>query len=99
MTLESLETLTDAQLQEVIARAGELLKQHDRGRKEKALADTRSILASAGLRLKGVTAKGIGIKAAAPSACLSGHCLPASNESELVWSGREEAGLVEGAAE
>jgi hypothetical protein len=60
MTLESLEMLKDEQLQAVIARAGELLKQHDRERKDKALADARSILASAGLSLKdlGVTGRG-----------------------------------------
>jgi hypothetical protein len=52
MTLESLETLNDEQLMALIARAGALLKQHDRERKDRALADARSILAGAGLSLK-----------------------------------------------
>jgi hypothetical protein len=55
--LESLETLNNEQLQAIITRAGELLKQHDRERKEKALADARTILALAGLNLKAVAAK------------------------------------------
>jgi hypothetical protein len=57
MTLDSLEALSDEQLTAVIARAGELLKQHDRQRKEKALTDARAILAAAGLNMKNVTAK------------------------------------------
>jgi len=58
MTIESLETLSDEQLRAVIARAGELLKQHDRERKGKALSDARAILASVGLSLKDLGTKG-----------------------------------------
>lgn len=57
MTLESLEMLNDEQLRAVIARAGELLKHHDRERKDKALADARSILTSAGLSLNNLASK------------------------------------------
>lgn len=57
MTLDSLETLSDEQLRAVIARAGQLLKQHDRERKQKALADARTLLAAAGLSLRSVRAK------------------------------------------
>ena len=62
MTLETLETLDDKKLRAVIVRAGELLKQRDRERKQKALAEARTILASAGLSLKGVTARDKGVK-------------------------------------
>jgi hypothetical protein len=66
MTLESLNTLNDEQLQTIIARAGELIKQHDRERKEKALADARSILGAAGLSLKNMTTKSRRSKVAEP---------------------------------
>jgi hypothetical protein len=53
MTLESLKILNDEQLQAVIARAGELLKQHDRERKEKALADARTNTGVGGVDVEG----------------------------------------------
>jgi hypothetical protein len=55
--LDSLENLKDDELQAVIGRAGELLKEHDRQRKDKALADAGAILAAAGLSLKDVGRK------------------------------------------
>ncbi len=55
MTLESLNDLNDEQLQAVIARSQELLKQHDKERKQKALGDARAILSAAGLSLKKIT--------------------------------------------
>jgi hypothetical protein len=71
MTLDSLETLNDEQLQSVIARAGELLKQHDRERKEKALFDARTILESVGLSMKNI-AKAHGGRAGKKSAAVKG---------------------------
>src|SRR5580658_2378214 len=54
MTLDSLEKLGDVELSAVAARCEELLAQHDRQRKDKALEEARAILASAGLNLKDV---------------------------------------------
>jgi hypothetical protein len=88
MTFESLETLTDEQLQSVITRAGELLKQHDRERKEKALADAQTILASAGLSLRDVTSKGKGSKISKPPVYRSGHSYQHPTKPELVWNAK-----------
>jgi DNA-binding protein H-NS len=90
MTVESVETLSDEQLQAVITRAGELLRQHDRERKEKALADARAILASAGLSLKDVAAKGRTTKtqAAAQKVYRSGHSYQHPTKPELVWNAK-----------
>ena len=44
MKLDTLETLKDDDLRAVISRAEEVLKQHDRERKDKALIDARGIL-------------------------------------------------------
>jgi hypothetical protein len=88
MTLESLEILNDEQLQAVIARAGELLKQHDRERKTKALADARSILASAGLNLKDVAAKGRGVNGIKAAVYRSGVRYQHPAKPELVWNAK-----------
>ena len=56
MTLDSLEKLGDVELSAVAARCEELLAQHDRQRKDKALEEARVILAGAGLNLKDVAA-------------------------------------------
>jgi hypothetical protein len=79
MTLESLEILNDEQLTAVIARAGELLKQHDGERKAKALADARAVLASAGLILKDVMARGRSRKTSKPSGRSKRSRLPTSD--------------------
>src|SRR5664279_3895377 len=55
--LDSLEKLADDELQAVIDRSNELLKERDRQRKDKALEQARAILAGAGLSLKDVAAK------------------------------------------
>jgi DNA-binding protein H-NS len=52
--LDSLEKCGDAELQAVIARCNELLKERDRQRKDKALEEARAILAGAGLNLRDV---------------------------------------------
>jgi hypothetical protein len=52
--LDSLSDLKDDELQGVIARSNELLKERDRQRKEKALEEARTILAGVGLSLRDV---------------------------------------------
>jgi hypothetical protein len=52
--LETLQTLSDDDLRSIIARAQELLEQHDRQRKDEALEKARVILAGAGLTLRDV---------------------------------------------
>jgi DNA-binding protein H-NS len=54
MNLDSLEKLGDVELRAVVARAEELLAQHDRERKDKALEQARAILSGVGLSLKDV---------------------------------------------
>jgi len=56
MTLDSLEKLGDDELQAVIDRSNELLKERDRQRKDKALEQARAILTGAGLSLRDVAA-------------------------------------------
>ena len=56
MKTETLETLSDEELQGVLARCNELLKERDRRRKDEALEQARAILAVAGLNLKDVAA-------------------------------------------
>jgi DNA-binding protein H-NS len=57
MNTAVLDTLNDDELRAVIARAQELLKLHDRERKERALAEARTLLSSVGLSLKAVAGK------------------------------------------
>src|SRR5580658_1306609 len=57
MTLDSLEKLGDDDLRAVSARCGELLAQHDRQRKDKALEQARATLAAVGLTLKDLNGK------------------------------------------
>lgn len=54
MKLDTLNELKDEELQAVIARSDELLKQRDRERKDKAMEEARAILAGAGLSLKDI---------------------------------------------
>lgn len=54
MKLDTLNDLKDEELQAVIARSDELLKQRDRERKDKAMENARAILAGAGLSLKDI---------------------------------------------
>jgi hypothetical protein len=84
MNTEMLDTLNDDALREVITRAQDLLKQHDRERKEQALAQARAVLSSVGLSLKAVAGKG-----ARPAAGYKGGRLyrhPA--KPELVWNAK-----------
>ena len=86
MKLDSLENLKDEELQAVITRAGELLKEHDRQRKDKALADAGAILAAAGLSLKDVARKGRA-KTKAPS-YRGGHQYQHPAKKELLWNAK-----------
>jgi hypothetical protein len=54
LKLDSLNDLGDDELQAVIDRSNELLKDRDRQRKDKALEQARAILTGAGLTLKDV---------------------------------------------
>ncbi len=86
MKLDSLENLKDDELQAVIGRAGELLKEHDRQRKDKALADAGAILAAAGLSLKDVGRKGQ--RKAGNSAYRGGHRYQHPANPALVWNAK-----------
>ena len=84
MTQETLLTLTDEELQGVIDRSHELLKQRDKERKDHALAEARTLLSSVGLSLKSVAGK-----AARRSAVYRGGRLyrhPA--KPELIWNAK-----------
>jgi DNA-binding protein H-NS len=52
MKLDTLDALQDTELQAVIARCNELLKQRDKQRKDEALEQARVTLAAVGLSLK-----------------------------------------------
>jgi len=79
-----LDTLNDDELHAVIARAHELLKAHDRERKERALAEARSLLSAVGLSLKAVAGKSP--KRAA--AYRSGRHYQHPTKQDLVWNAR-----------
>lgn len=84
MKTEMLDTLNDDELRAVIARAQELLKTHDRERKEHALAEARALLSSVGLSLKGVMGK----SAKRSPTYRGGHHYQHPVKSNLVWNAR-----------
>lgn len=84
--LELLETLKDDELQAVIGRATELLKQHERERKAKALDDARAILASAGLSLRDVATKAG--TAAREKTYRRGHRYQHPAKRDLIWTAK-----------
>jgi DNA-binding protein H-NS len=88
MKLEKLETLKDDDLRAVIGRAEELLRLHDRERKDKALEDARAILASAGLSLRDVASKATGAKHGKVAAYRGGHHYQHPTNKELVWTAK-----------
>jgi DNA-binding protein H-NS len=55
---DMLDGFEDVDLRAVIARAEELLKQHDTERKEKAMAEARATLAAVGLTFKDLNGRG-----------------------------------------
>jgi hypothetical protein len=88
MKLELLDSLKDDDLRAIIGRAEELLKQHDRERKDKALEDARVILEAAGLNLRDVSSRGKNGKSGRGPVYHSGHLYQHPMNKELVWSAR-----------
>ena len=88
MKLDSLNDLKDEELQAVIGRSNELLKERDRQRKDKAVEEARAILAGAGLSLKDVAAgKTKGGNGKAP-AYHAGHQYQHPTNKGLTWNGK-----------
>src|SRR5579862_726672 len=87
MNLDLLEKLADDDLRAVDARCLELLKQHDTERKEKALSEARSLLASVGLSLKDVARKALVTKSKAPI-YHGGHTYQHPTNKTLVYNGK-----------
>jgi DNA-binding protein H-NS len=94
MKLETLDALADDELRAVITRAETLLKQHDTERKDKALSDARSLLASVGLSLKDVARRGP--PARAKPAYHAGRTYQHPADKSLTWvgTGKKPAWLV-----
>src|ERR1700733_8980088 len=88
MKLESLDTLKDEDLRAVIGRAEELLDQHDRERKEKALVDARSILEAAGLNLRDVASRPKIGKSGKGPVYHGGHRYQHPSNKELEWTAK-----------
>jgi DNA-binding protein H-NS len=88
MKLEMLDALMDEDLQAIIGRAEELLRQHDRERKDKALEDARAILARAGLSLRDVASKATSANRGKMPAYHSGHHYQHPGNNQLVWTAR-----------
>jgi hypothetical protein len=84
MKTDMLDTLNDNDLRAVIARAQELLKNHDKERKEHALAEARTLLSSVGLSLKAVAGRS---PKRAP-AYRGGHHYQHPAKPDLVWNAR-----------
>ena len=86
MKLETLDALADDELRAVIARAQTLLKQRDTERKDKALEQARTLLASVGLSLKDLNGKSK--KVAAKGAVYhGGHVYHHPTNKTLTWKG------------
>jgi hypothetical protein len=84
MKTDMLETVNDDELRGVIAHAHELLKSHDRERKEQALEQARTLLSSVGLSLKDVAGKG----AKRAPAYRGGHHYQHPSKPDLVWNAK-----------
>lgn len=88
ITLDSLEKLGDDELRAVAARCEELLAQHDRQRKDKALEEARAILAGAGLNLRDVaTGKARNGNGKGP-VYRAGHQYQHPTNKALSWNGK-----------
>jgi hypothetical protein len=87
MKLDMLDSLKDDELKAVIARCNDLLKAHDRERKDKALEEAGAILAAAGLNLKDVARKGKSQKSKTP-AYRGGRHYQHPVKKELVWNAK-----------
>ena len=88
MKLDTLGGLEDGDLRAIVARCEELLAQHDRERKDKALEDARAILASAGLSLRDVASKATGANRGKTMKYSSGHHYQHPTKKELVWTAK-----------
>jgi hypothetical protein len=84
MKTDMLETLNDDELRGVIGKAQELLKDHDRERKEHALEQARTLLSSVGLSLKDVAGK----SAKRAPAYRGGHHYQHPARPDLVWNAK-----------
>ncbi len=84
MKTDMLETLNDDELRVVITKAQELLKSHDRERKEHALEQARTLLSAVGLSLKDVAGKG----AKRSASYRGGHHYQHPARPDLVWNAK-----------
>jgi DNA-binding protein H-NS len=87
MKPDMLDGFEDVELRAVIARAGDLLAQHDRERKEKAMNEARATLAAVGLSLKDLNGKG-SAKSAKGAHYRGGHRYQHPDNKSLVWNAR-----------
>jgi DNA-binding protein H-NS len=85
--LDMLESLNDDDLRAVIGRADTLLKAHDTERKDKALCEARTLLASVGLSLRDLARKAPAHKAKGP-VYHSGRQYQHPANKTLVWTGK-----------
>jgi hypothetical protein len=88
MKVETLATLNDDDLRAIIGRAEELLKLHDRERKDKALEDARAILASAGLSLRDVATKAASPNRGKATPYRGGYRYQHPTKKELIWTAK-----------
>jgi hypothetical protein len=86
MILETLKEQTDEELQDLIVRAQELLKERDRERKDNAVAEARALLASVGLSLKDISAKAV--KRTAAVTYKGGQNYRHPTKADLVWNAK-----------
>jgi DNA-binding protein H-NS len=87
MKLDTLQNLEDADLQAIISRAQELLKQHDTERKDKALSEARATLAAVGLTLKDLARKPAATKPKGP-VYRAGQTYQHPTNKALTWPGK-----------
>ena len=96
MKPETLDALTDAELQAVIARCEELLKARDEERKAKAVSDARARLASVGLTFRDV-ANGKSKRPVKSPAYQAGVIYQHPSDKALTWNakGKKPGWLLE----
>lgn len=83
---DMLDAFADDDLRAIIARAEELLKQHDTERKDKAMAEARATLAAVGLSLKDLNGKGR--KASKGPVYHGGQIYQHPTNKALTWAGK-----------
>jgi hypothetical protein len=83
---DTLDGLSDSELQAVIDRSKELLKQRDDARKAEALEKARTLLASVGLSLKDLNGKGK--KTSKGPVYHGGHTYQHPTNKALVWQAK-----------